>query len=319
MFEGSRDKVTPLRLVENVGGHGPIWIKDESVHRGGTFKDRLAEGSIKEYRTGAVFGSISYGNTARSFTLACREHPSADFVAFVPSGFDLWELGPSTSGRIVRGEEIRSELRALGAHVIEINLGAQYWSDGALAALAKAHGALDGRPFVNVTEGIHRPCYAAIFTEALEQLPEAPRVCICQFGAGILANEGLDVFEKQSTGTAVVAVSTPDPQSIARMLYGPIWVDVQPLESAGVALSRHASPDRTGAERRSYPVYRISEAEVRNGVDVAAVLGLSAEPSGAAPLGFLDRLDDIVEGYRRGVDSVLVINTGNGLDVVDPG
>jgi threonine dehydratase len=307
---------TPLRAVPEIGRHGPVFIKDESVLPGGTFKDRLSSGAIAEHPKGAVFASISYGNTARSFALAVEALPNFDFVCFVPVGFRSWELGPSTSGSKITGEQIVAELTSLGASVLEIDLTARFWDDDALRASAQRAGLLDDREFVNVTEGIRRPCYAPIIHEALDQMDVSPAVAIVQFGAGILANEVIDVFAARSPSTVVVPFSTPHPQSIATMLYGPIWINVEQLARAGVAPSRHASPDRTGATRVAYPVFEITDEEIRTGLERAISLGISAEPSGSAGLGFLDRVESIVPGYRPGRDPILVINTGNGIDRV---
>lgn len=112
----------------------------------------------------------------------------------------------------------------------------------------------------------------------------------------------------------MVPLSVANPDSLARMLHGPIWLDTEQLGRNGIALSRHRSPDRTGATREPYSVYEVSEGEIRLGLEIARLEGLSAEPSGVVGLGVLHRLEELVPGLRREEDLVLVINTGNGID-----
>lgn len=312
MIDGSEP--TPLLSLRPIGAHRNVFLKDESVHPSGTFKDRLARRAIQNGRHDTLFGSISYGNTAVSFAQACASTDWARFVAFVPAGFAEWSFGPSSSGGRASGADFVDAVRAKGAAVLEVDLEAGVLDDIALERLAWAAGLLTNREFVNVTEGLSEQAYAAIGSEAMLQLGEPPDICIVQFGAGILANELHDVFLSASAQTLVIPISTPDPRSMAQMLYGPIWTDVGALETDGHAMSRHPSPDRTGRTRDPYKVYRVSEPQIAKGLAIASELGISAEPSGSAGLGFLDALQEIVPSYDGDKHRVLVINTGNGID-----
>lgn len=305
---------TPLLSLGPVGLHKNVFLKDESVHPTGTFKDRLAALAIAQGGEDTLFGSISYGNTALSFARVCAGVSWARFVAFVPQNFGTWSFGPSSTGRLVTGADVVARLRTYGSSVLEVDLSSSRLGDDELARLARDAGLLHGSAFVNVTEGLHVPAYASIAQEALEQLGRPPDICIVQFGAGILANEVGDVFSSMTDRTVVVPISTPDPRSLACMLYGPIWADTSSLSATGVGMSRHASPDRTGIVRHPYRVFRVSEEQVRKGLRIAQQHGVSAEPSGAAGLGFLDALDTIVPTYDKENDRVLLINTGNGID-----
>lgn len=305
---------TPLHLLGRIGRHCAVAVKDESVHPTGTFKDRLAAAAVSGLSGNVLFGSISYGNTAISFARACQHVSGARFVGFFPIGFQDWILGPSSTGCIATGRDVAVAVKAEGGVVIEIDLSSGVIDDSDLVLAAQQRGILSGMEFVNVTEGLKTPSYGIIASEALEQMGEAPDVCIVQYGAGILANELKDVFKHASPKTVVVPISTPQPQSIAKMLYGPIWLDAIALAKHGESLSRHRSPDRTGIRRDPYPVFAIGEDDIRRGLQVAADAQLSAEPSGAAGLGFLDKLDSAVPGYNPGRHRVLVINTGNGID-----
>ena len=305
---------TPLISLGRVGRHSRVFLKDESVHPTGTFKDRLSSAAIAKADSKTLFGSISYGNTAVSFAQACASLPWANFVAFVPPDFANWTFGPSTTGKFITGRDIIQTTQSLGSFVLEVNLSHTILGDEELSKLALDAGLLDGRSFVNVTEGLEFPAYGNIAWEALEQMQSPPDICVVQFGAGILANEIRDVFSSASGQTIVIPISTPEPNSLARMLYGPIWLDVSSLKAKGVGLSRHESPDRTGVVRHPYTVYSVSEKQVKRGLEIANEYEISAEPSGSAGLGFLDALETIVPNYDPSVDQVLVINTGNGID-----
>jgi hypothetical protein len=168
-------------------------------------------------------------------------------------------------------------------------------------------------PFFNVTEGLDIPAYADIMAEAVEQLGGFPDVCVVPYGAGILCNEIRDYCSGRAD-TVVVPISVASRTSSARMLYGPLWLDVETLAHDGSSMSRHASPDRCGRVRVPYRVWGATEDEVQKGLALAGRLGLSSEPSGSIGLGVLHRLDTIVPGFVPERHTVLVINTGNGID-----
>ncbi len=305
---------TPLLALGRVGRHAQVFLKDESVHPTGTFKDRLSSAAVGRSDGDVLFGSISYGNTAISFARACAKLSWARFVGFVPPDFAAWTFGPSSTGSFATGQDFIDQIRSYGGAILEVDLSEAILADDDLATLACDAGLLNDSCFVNVTEGLEYPAYGSIALEALEQLDAPPNICVVQFGAGILANEIRDVFERLSSQTVVIPISTPDPRSLARMLYGPIWLDVLSLEAAGTSMSRHASPDRTGVIRDPYAVYMVSEDQIQQGLSIARDFGISAEPSGSAGLGFLDAIETIVPNYDPETDRVLVINTGNGID-----
>jgi hypothetical protein len=113
----------------------------------------------------------------------------------------------------------------------------------------------------------------------------------------------------------VVPLSVARRDSLARMLYGPVWVSIADLAATGSAYSRHRSPDRTGAIREPYWVHAIGEEEILAGLEMARSIGISAEPSGAVGLGVLPRLESLSARARPDA-IVLVINTGNGIDTL---
>ncbi len=312
----ARSRPTPLRHVR-FGSYARLFVKDESVNDTGTFKDRLARAAVLRYRSADVIATISYGNTALSLGRALAEArgqglTDARLVVFVPTGYDTWTLGPSSKGTAIESADLFRELRTM-ATVLEVDLGKSILDDFALRQLAAESG-VSGNRFVNVTEGLDVPAYVGIIEEAVAELGRAPDVCVVPFGAGILCNEIRDYLSLDCNNCQVVPISVPRPNSVARMLYGPIWVDCEQLARDGVAMSRHCTPDRTGAARSPYPVHAVSEEEIMMGIDLAAKAQISAEPSGAVGFGVLRRLPSLVPGLDARRDTVLLINTGNAID-----
>lgn len=307
---------TPLRRIRTVHGLSQVYVKDESVWPNGTFKDRLSTLAVSRAGTEATtFVTLSYGNTAVSIARIARtqavggvEH---SVVVVVPADFSHWRFGPSSLGTRICASDVLTQLRSL-AIVVPAELGAKILDDEALHQLAVEAGAPSSR-VLNITEGIDVPAYVGVIREAVEQLGRPPDVCIVPYGAGILCNEIRDYLAPLGR-TTVVPLSVASSTSIARMLYGPIWVDTAALQRQGYAYSRHRSPDRTGAPRIPYRVWRVDESDVLSGLAIARSEDLSTEPSGAAGLGVLHRLSGLVPNLRPESDLVLVVNTGNGID-----
>lgn len=305
---------TPLRKLPRVAGYSAVYIKDESANPTGTFKDRLVERAVECAPPGAVIATISYGNTALSMAHHLPRWSSWGArtllgCVLVPEDLCSWVLGPSTSGRFLRGSDLR---RHLEQHltVIDLPISAARLSPIDVEALVRRR-LPDVEAVKDITEGLERPCYTDIVAEAVTQLGGPPDVCLVPFGAGILCNEVMDYLS--SHGCQVVPLSVSRRDSMARMLFGPMWVDVESLEAEGVAMSAHRSPDATGAVRTPYRVYCVREPEVELGLVRAMHLGISAEPSGSVGLGVLDRLAEIAPAVTP--DSViLVLNTGNAID-----
>ena len=217
-----------------------------------------------------------------------------------------WPLFPGTllsASLALRTSRLRS---------VEIDIEMPILDDAVFQGLARSAGLRADR-LVNVTEGLDVPAYVGVVAEAVAELGQPPDVCVVPYGAGMLCNEIRDYLQ-QISDCRVVPLSVATPESRARMLYGPVWLDTQALSREGVALSRHHSPDRTGAIREPYRVYAVSEEEIVRGLEVARQVGLSAEPSGAVGLGVLGRLPNLVPGLDPEQHIVLVINTGNGID-----
>lgn len=305
---------TPLTRIAPVAGFNRLYVKDESRHPTGTFKDRLCEKALAEaHREGLSIATISYGNTALSLAHYRRLYDDAVPVyALMPEEVPAsWVLGPSTSGSFLKGDDL---VRYLDSRitVLPFDPRAEILDDRRMAQIVEEH---QGHPvrLLNITEGLAEPAYVDVIVESVRQLGRVPDVCIVPFGAGILCNEIMDYLAPYDCDVVPLSVERRD--SLARMLYGPVWLDVEALTRTGRSLSRHASPDKTGAVREPYVVHRVGEDEVLLGVSRAVAANVSAEPSGAVGLGVLDRLHQLVD--RPSLDSeslILVVNTGNAID-----
>lgn len=311
-FDQSEENWTPLHRLGNVSGFN-LFVKDESHNPTGTFKDRLIRRVLDQCSASDVIASISYGNTALSLAHALNSiSPDSGRpvgVVLMPDDAGSWILGPSSLGSTISGRDVQAILERT-LQVITIPVDSPRLTDSDIDAIVRSAGIDYTHSVMNITEGISTPAYAEIVKEAVVQLGRVPDVCIIPFGAGILANEAIDYLA--DTDCMVVPLSVSDRHSAARMLYGPMWLDVLDLAARGHSYSRHESPDRVGRRRDAYRVHRIDEDEIAQGIAVAREYGISAEPSGAVGLGILDRLSRLIP-VQHDAD-VLVINTGNAID-----
>lgn len=319
---------TPIVVPrERIYGVEKLLIKDETRNPTHTFKDRLAYEMIRplleEVRQGKTpkpmtFGSISYGNTAKAMgyyvaalnKLAGKEVARA--VVFVPPSIEQKTFGPDTEGRSVPAVEILDDLKKT-CTIIPIDLSKKVYRAKDLEALARKHNAVIGQ-FVDITEGLNRPAYVNIIIETIEQqLRFSPDYAIVPFGAGILCNEIIDYVAEHGLKTKVIPVSSGDPQTIAVMLYGPIWVDTVKLLADGKAYTRHEPIDRKGRPRKKYVVYHVGDDDLRAAMGELHQNEIHAEPSGASGIALLKHLKEINPAFDPKRHTVLVINTGDGL------
>ena len=318
---------TPLIKHPELFGIKGLYSKDETKNPTSTFKDRLAYEMVRPIADSinknsnhkkTTFGSISYGNTAFSMgyytnvlnTLA--NETLANSVAFVPPNLKEKTYGPNTEGELIFAGKIIEKIKQHCA-IIEIDLKKQIYHSEDLEKIAREHGiVLD--EFVDITEGLNRPAYVHIIIEAIEQqLKFAPDYVVVPFGAGILCNEIIDYVSDMKLKTKVIPVSSGNPETIAVMLYGPIWVDTQSLVENGSGWTRHDSVDKKGRKREPYLVFHISDEELLSTMETLRNNGISAEASGASGFALLPYLKRIDPEFDSENHTVLVINTGNGL------
>lgn len=316
---------TPLISVNGLFGVKTLWMKDEVQNPTHTFKDRLAYEMIRplyeEFLSGknpkpTTFGSISYGNTAKAmgyYSSALNKLAGKDIakaVAFVPPSLEKKVFGPDTSGKTIPVIKILEDLKK-DCQIIPIDLKNKIYRSKDLEELARENNALKGT-FVDITEGLNRPAYVNIIIEAIEQqLKQSPDYVIVPFGAGILCNEIIDYINDHQLHTKVIPVSSGDPNTIAVMLYGPIWVDTENLLKKGEGWTRHEEKDRKGRTRNRYKVYHVSDRELHLAMKELQKRSIKAEPSGASGFAILPRLSKIDPEFDPKKDTVLVVNTGN--------
>ena len=316
---------TPIVSLNGLFGVKTLWMKNEVQNPTHTFKDRLAYEMIRpmyeEFLSGKIpapmtFGSISYGNTAKAmghYASALNKLVGKDVakaVAFVPPSLEKKTFGPDTNGKTIPAAKIIEDLKK-NCQIVPIDLKKKIYRSKDLEELAREHKALKGE-FVDITEGLNRPAYVNIIIETIEQqLRQSPDYVIVPFGAGILCNEIIDYINDHKLHTKVIPVSSGDPDTIAIMLYGPIWVDTESLLKKGEGWTRHEEKDRKGRVREPYKVYHVSESELYSAMKELKKKGINAEPSGASGFALLPRLSKIDPAFDPKKHSVLVINTGD--------
>jgi threonine dehydratase len=321
---------TPLNKYSDLFGVRTLLVKDETGNPTHTFKDRLAYEAVrpiveainlKQSLVRITLGSISYGNTAYSIGhyAAMLNRKAGELVvnvaSFIPPSLKKKTFGPNTEGQIVPSEAFLQKMfsSCSDAHAIEIDLSKQIYRSEDLERIVRAEGVVLDR-FIDVTEGLDRPAYVNIIIEAVEQqLKFAPDYVMVPFGAGILCDEIIDYVADNQLPTKVVPVSSGNPDTIAIMLYGPIWVDTKTLLEKGSAMTRRMIPDRKGRSREQYLVHHVSDEEIVDAMGILRREGISAEASGASGFAILPRLKEIDPEFDPQKHSVLVINTGNGL------
>jgi len=321
---------TPLNKYSGLFGVQTLLTKDETKNPNHTFKDRLAYEAVRPIMEAinlnqnfakTTFGAISYGNTAYSmggYVSALNTEAKekvANVVSFIPLFLKDKAFGPNTEGQSIPPKTyLKKMLNGFSdANSIEIDLTKQIYNSNDLEGIARAEGFVVDK-FIDITEGLDRPAYIKIIAEAVEQqLKSAPDYVIVPFGAGILCDEIIDYVSDNQLPTKVIPVSSGDPDTIAVMLYGPIWIDTQALLEKGSTMTRHKIPDKKGKTRKQYRVYHVRDEEIVDAMKVLRQTGISAEASGASGFAILPRLEKIDPNFHPQKHSVLVINTGNGL------
>jgi threonine dehydratase len=318
---------TPVTEHAGLFGIQKLFLKDETKNPTFTFKDRLAYEMVRPIAESVsananfrktTFGSISYGNTAFSmgyytnFFNKAADETLVNAVCFLPPSLKEKTYGPNTEGTRIAVEKILKKIKEK-CTIIEIDLKKQIYRSNDLERIARENGVVLDE-FIDITEGLSRPAYVNIIIEAIEQqLKFAPDYVIVPFGAGILCNEIIDYVNDKKLKTKVIPVSSGDPNTIAIMLYGPIWVDTESLLKKGSGWTRHEDIDKKGRKREPYLVHHIADGEILSAMEILKQNNISAEASGASGFALLPRLKNIDPEFDSENHSVLVINTGNGL------
>jgi threonine dehydratase len=318
---------TPLKNIGGLFGVKNLYMKDETKNPTHTFKDRLAYEMIRPIieKINAskkckkiTFGSISYGNTAYSMGYYSNklnkklEKNIVKVVAFYPPKIIKKKFGPNTEGKIVSAKKVFNKLSKT-CKLIEIDLTKKKYRENDLKKLAQEKDkTLD--KYIDITEGLDRPAYRNIIVEVIEkQLKKAPDYIIVPFGAGIFCNEIIDYLKDKKLKSKIIPVSSGNPNTIAIMLYGPIWVDTKSLLKKGKGWTKHKNIDKKGRVRKPYIVYYVTDYEIKKAMKILKENKITSEASGASGFAILNRLKQIDSLFDKNKHSVLIINTGNGL------
>ena len=160
---------------------------------------------------------------------------------------------------------------------------------------------------MDITEGF-KPTYTQVIEEFVAQIKERyhniPRtLAIIQFGAGMLYDDSKSVVRSRHLPIDVLAVSTGDPETIADKIcdVSETWQEsITDLRERGITRARNSGDT----------IHHVREQEMLYALAQFHELGLEAEPSGAAGMAMVPRIEEIT---RKKYDLVMVINTGNGI------
>jgi threonine dehydratase len=269
--------VTRTPLLPLPQGGGRVWLKCESLQRGGAFKlrgayNRLARIGTEERAAGVV--AFSSGNHAQGVALAAR-------LLGMPATIVM----PADAPRVKR-----DATRALGAEIVFYDRAAQS-REAIAAALAAERGAVLVPSFddPDVVEG-----QGTAGLEIAEQLGRAPARIITPCGGGGLA-AGLALALPDS---AIMVAEPEGWDDMGRGLALGRIIDVPataPPTACDALQTRRVAELTFGVLRRAGAIGAVaSEAEIRAAMRHAFGLGLVLEPGGAVALAvwLAGRIDD---------------------------
>lgn len=312
-----------------------LYIKDESGNPYGTFKDRLAFKLIEDVYElisntsdsillidallllkPTTFGVITLGNTSfplgqyiyeiNSISQSLIKRDIFRLISFTYHDKDERVIGPDTYGNTCKGIDIIKRLKETGI-VWRLNLEEKFYDSRLLEEIARNQDLVIG-DFQDITNGIELdgnkyPAYVDILKEILVDLGKEPNYIVVPAGAGILYNEFCDYVLENNLKTKVLGVTVARIDSIADKLFGFYWQDIDNLNKVGYSITRYG---------RSHLMVRADDNEIN---DTMHEIGsrINAEPSGVAGLAVLHRLKKYYPSFDEIKDSVVVVNTGNGI------
>jgi hypothetical protein len=253
-------------------------------------------------------------------------------------------FGPDSENNIIKGSEYIKKLEQLtkqaNGTIIWLDLGKNcekttkdYISTLKLGKIAYDKNLIKkNSKFINITEGLEKSCflsanqintlsendyaslpklgissYNSIIKNGLDELHykfgcKADYV-VCQFGAGILYNETKEFLRIHSPNTKIIPVAVGDSNSCADKIQPSYWAtNPQSLRFGGITTSRHDNSTIYGVE--DWELGRtMSELKTQ----------INGEISGFAGLTILPRLEQIFPNLDRKRNTILTINTGNGI------
>ena len=236
-------------------------------------------------------------------------------VCFYPKHYDSKILGPDSKGKTTTGSDIRKKLETYqSGKVLQVDFEEKYWFDNFENNYTPCLDLMNENGFnVNknnskdITEGFN-PTYKQVMEEFAKQIKKQygkiPKtLAIVQFGAGMLYDDTKLVIQENNLPIDIIAVSTGNINTIADKI-------CDSSESWQESLEDLTNKGHTYAKNSGDRIYNISEDEIKKGLQICSNLNIEAEASGAASLGFLEKVNKII---KKNYDLIAVINTGNGI------
>lgn len=307
---------TPV-IFTNINGQN-IAIKDESKNETGTYKAKHGWMMGLDYITNHYPNPFVYylGSTGNAgiadFAYADKLNELLGekkvLVAnFYPVHYDSKLLGPDSFGRFTDGKRFRKDMEKYSSgRLLQVDFKEKYWfGEPCLKRMNEVGINVTPNNSLDITEGF-KPTYSQVMKEFIKQIKGhfsyIPKtIAVIQYGAGMLYDDAKEISKELPID--FVAVSTGNKETIADKICdsSETWqVSQKELVERGYTKARN-SGDR---------IYQVSEQEILLALSRFKELGIEAEPSGAAGLAIVPRLEQIV---RENYDLIAVINTGNGI------
>ncbi len=317
-WEKFRPNITPVTFARIDGQN--VAIKDESQNITNTYKAKhgwmmglhyLKNVFPKQfiYYLGST-GNAGMADFAFADMLNDMLGEQKVLVAnFFPKHYDSKSLGPDSMGRFTDGKKFRKIMENFrSGKLIQVDFKEKYWFGQACLDKLNDIGIRAGREnSMDITEGF-KPTYKQIMEEFAEQIIKKynyiPKtLAIIQFGAGMLYDDSKAVVQERNLPIKVIAVSTGNPETIADKICdnSQSWQEsIQNLREKGF----------TRAKNSGDKIYQVGEQEILYALIQLRQLDIESEPSGAAGMAIIPRIQEIIGQYY---DLITVINTGNGI------
>jgi threonine synthase len=319
-----KPKITPI-IFKKLNTH-TIAIKDESKNSTGTYKAKHGWMMGLDYLTNYYPQSFTYylgstGNAAiADFAYAdllnkLLQSKKVTVVCFYPKHYDEKTLGPDSQGQYSTGLAVRKKLEAYTSGVtLQVDFKEKYWFDNfetgytpCLDLMNKKGLSTTKTNSKDITEGFN-PTYKQVMEEFTEQIQNKfgrmPKtLAVVQFGAGMLYDDTKIVVQEKNLSIDLLAVSTGNVNTIADKI-------CDTSESWQKSLIDLKRKGHTYAKTSGDIIHHVTEKEIYEGLKICKNLNISAEPSGAASLGILERIEEIT---NTNYELIAVINTGNGI------
>ncbi len=319
-----KPKETPTKSTKI--NNKKVIIKDESKNITGTYKAKHGWMMGLDYLINHFPNKFTYyiGSTGNA---AMGDFAYADIlnnllgeelvrvVCFYPLHYDNKVLGPNSEGKTITGFDVRKKLESFkSGKVLQVDFKEKYWFDDfqnnytpCLDLMNEKGLKVNRNNSKDITEGF-QPTYKQVMEEFAIQIKnqygKIPRtLAIIQFGAGMLYDDVKEVIEENNYSIDVIAVSTGNINTIADKICdsSESWQEnIRDLMKKGFTLAKN-SGDK---------IYHLSENEIRKGLQICRKINIEAEPSGAASLGFIDRINETI---KKEYDLIAIINTGDGI------